>query len=373
MRSLLVPLLLGVSIAASADEDGYYAGFQFGLSKSLDETIESSLSGLSLEDEKDLGHMGGLYMGRIVGKLRLEAEYTVRQHTYRAADVINAGGLGLGTGSIRAGGQQNSSAAMVNAWYELTDFDGWKIFGGMGLGLADLEVERERSAGTVIMNDSKMAGAAQIMLQLMKPFDNGMELGLGIRHFRTFARGYATEAGDTDYKQRTNELFARLSWRFGSESTRAAEPVAPAPAPVPVAAPAPKPAPTVTQAVVEEPKPEPKPMPLPGPFIVFFDFDKSDITPQAAQIISAAAKAYKENQNVRIMATGHTDSSGPAAYNQRLSERRAEAVRAALLAEGVNARHIRTGAEGESDQLVSTGDGVREPQNRRTEIVLSRR
>lgn len=378
MRSLLIPLLLGVSVGAASAEDSYYAGFQFGISKSLDETIEATSSGLSLEDQKNLGHMGGLYVGQIVGRWRFEGEYTVRQHHYRKVDILNNGGLDLGTGSVRAGGKQASSAIMGNAWYEFASSEDWKFFAGLGFGLADLEVERERSAGTVIMDDSKTSLAGQAMLQMVRQFDNGLEAGLGVRHFRVFTRNFESQAGVTDYRQHTNELFARLSWRFGSEfARRSSSPARPAPAPVaapaPEPAPAPQPAPTVTQQVVEEPAPEPTPVPLPGPFIVFFDFDKSDITPEAARIIREAAKAYKEDRTVRIMATGHTDSAGASAYNQRLSERRAEAVRAALVAEGVNARHIRTAAEGEGNQLVSTGDGVREPQNRRTEIVLSRR
>ena len=74
--------------------------------------------------------------------------------------------------------------------------------------------------------------------------------------------------------------------------------------------------------------------------------------------------------NARITATGHTDTSGPEAYNMALSLRRANAVKDALVREGVPATAITVVGKGESQPLVQTADGVREPQNRRVEIVI---
>ena len=71
-----------------------------------------------------------------------------------------------------------------------------------------------------------------------------------------------------------------------------------------------------------------------------------------------------------IVATGHADRSGPTAYNQRLSERRAAAVKTALVREGVSEGTIQTAGRGENENLVPTADGVREPRNRRVEIVF---
>ena len=67
---------------------------------------------------------------------------------------------------------------------------------------------------------------------------------------------------------------------------------------------------------------------------------------------------------------GHADRSGSAQYNQRLSQRRADVVAAELVRNGVNRSDIGVSAYGESRPLVPTADGVREPQNRRVEIVL---
>ncbi len=107
-------------------------------------------------------------------------------------------------------------------------------------------------------------------------------------------------------------------------------------------------------------------------FLVFFDWDRSALTPEARKIIASAADEFKRTGSTRIVATGHTDLSGSPQYNLRLSERRAEAVKAELIRLGVPATVITTIGKGEEDPLVPTKDGVREAQNRRVEIVIPR-
>jgi len=108
----------------------------------------------------------------------------------------------------------------------------------------------------------------------------------------------------------------------------------------------------------------------PGPFIVFFDWNKSDITPEAASILDNAAQAYATTGNAQVMLAGYTDTSGTASYNMGLSQRRADAVKAYLAGKGVPDAALQTQAFGETKLLVQTADGVREPQNRRVEIVI---
>jgi OmpA-OmpF porin, OOP family len=103
-------------------------------------------------------------------------------------------------------------------------------------------------------------------------------------------------------------------------------------------------------------------------YFVFFDFDKSAITPAAQDILNTVVSDARRTNASRLNVVGHTDTSGSPAYNQGLSERRASAVREALVQRGVPSGQITTRGVGESQPLIATGDGVREPSNRRAEV-----
>jgi iron complex outermembrane receptor protein len=105
-------------------------------------------------------------------------------------------------------------------------------------------------------------------------------------------------------------------------------------------------------------------------YLVFFDWDRADLTARARQIVGAAAAASTHVQTTRIEVDGYTDLSGTAGYNQKLSVRRAETVQTELVKDGVPASEISIHGYGESNPLVPTAKGVREPQNRRVEIIL---
>ena len=111
------------------------------------------------------------------------------------------------------------------------------------------------------------------------------------------------------------------------------------------------------------------PMAAPEKFLVFFDFAKSTLTPDARNTIAKAAKVVGP---AKLIVVGHADRAGPEDYNLRLSKRRADAVKAELVRLGVPANQIATEGRGEMDPLVPTADGVREPQNRRVEIMHAR-
>ena len=124
----------------------------------------------------------------------------------------------------------------------------------------------------------------------------------------------------------------------------------------------------------ETPPPQaaaPPPATTPAPsFMVFFDWDRSNLSPQAMTTLQQAAAAFKSTGAARVTATGHTDTSGPEDYNMALSLRRANTVKDALITLGVPAAAITATGVGEAGLLVQTADGVREPQNRRVEIVV---
>ena len=105
---------------------------------------------------------------------------------------------------------------------------------------------------------------------------------------------------------------------------------------------------------------------------MFFDWDKATLTDRARQIVREAAENSTRVQYTRIEVNGYTDTSGTHQYNQGLSVRRAQAVQAELIKDGVPENAITTHGFGDDPAhlLVPTGPGVREPQNRRVEIII---
>ena len=116
--------------------------------------------------------------------------------------------------------------------------------------------------------------------------------------------------------------------------------------------------------------PAPPPPPVQKVFLVFFDWDKYNITAEGERIIELAAQQYKAGGSVKLQVTGYTDTTGSYAYNQRLSERRANAVATRLTALGVARSDMSVAGRSFNDLRVPTPPGVREPQNRRVEILF---
>ena len=123
--------------------------------------------------------------------------------------------------------------------------------------------------------------------------------------------------------------------------------------------------------------PPPPPAPVAAPaaqparsYLVFFDWDSADLSTRARQIIKEAADNSARVTHTKIEVNGYTDTSGTPAYNQRLSVRRAQAVAAELVRDGVPREAIAIAGFGETHLLVPTAAGVREPQNRRVEIII---
>jgi OmpA-OmpF porin, OOP family len=156
----------------------------------------------------------------------------------------------------------------------------------------------------------------------------------------TTGQGFATPASFRVGQNYNHSILLGLRYNFGF-----APPPPPAPAPVPAQAPA-------------------------RSYLVFFDWDKATLTDRARQIIREAADNSTKVQYTRIEVNGYTDTSGTPKYNQDLSVRRARAVQAELVKDGVPANAITIQGFGDTHLLVPTGPGVREPQNRRVEIII---
>ncbi|HTJ91000.1 MAG TPA: OmpA family protein [Acidocella sp.] len=211
-------------------------------------------------------------------------------------------------------------------------------------------------AGTVFINKARPALAYQGIAGLAFPIPAvpGLSATIEYRFMAlTGSRKYngadfvagrgATNASYTVGSQYNNSIMVGLRYQLYTP------PPPPPPAPAPVAAPAPAPAQT---------------------YLVFFDWDKYNLTPRAVQIIAQAAEASHSQNVTRLNVSGYTDTSGTPRYNLGLSIRRAKAVAAQLVADGVPSSEIEIHGFGQTHLLVPTGPGVREPQNRRVEIVL---
>ena len=108
-----------------------------------------------------------------------------------------------------------------------------------------------------------------------------------------------------------------------------------------------------------------------GAYTVYFEWDRSTLNNEALAVIDRAVASLANCNLGGVVLVGHTDTSGSPTYNQGLSERRASVVRDALVARGVSAGAVTTEARGESDLARPTGDGVRDPLNRRTAITIT--
>lgn len=235
--------------------------------------------------------------------------------------------------TVNKGDALEAYTGMLNLLYDFENESAFTPFVGFGVGAAYLDEQ----------HDTDSAFAYQAIAGFKLGLTDALSAVVDYRYLRTLNADIYN--GEGPYKSHT--ITAGLSYNMGE---------LPAPPPPP-----PPPA----------PMPEPPPAPeLARSYVVFFDWDSVEITSEAHQIIADAANAAQTMGVTRIELTGHADRSGSAKYNQRLSERRADAVKAVLISLGVGSDQIATVGKGENEPLVPTPDGVREPQNRRVEIVL---
>ncbi|WP_419897378.1 OmpA family protein [Roseomonas sp. USHLN139] len=313
--------------------------------------------GTSGQAEFDTGFAGVVSLGYGFGNgVRAEVE-----GNFRSNEVDKLSGYS-GFGPLRSGGTARSYGAMFNAFFDFHQL-GLPVVPYIGAGIGyvwtDYDSVRATAAngGRISIDGSDAQFAYQGIAGLSLPISAlpGLALTAEYRFLGTLQPemdasirfgGTTVARGKVEADNYNHSLMLGLRYAFN-------QPVPPAPAPVPVAAPAPAAAPAPTRT-----------------YLVFFDFDRADLTDRARQIIAEAAQNSGRVQATRIEVAGHADRSGSPQYNQRLSQRRADAVAAELVRLGVARSAISVQAFGESRPLVPTADGVREPQNRRVEIVL---
>jgi OOP family OmpA-OmpF porin len=233
------------------------------------------------------------------------------------------------------GADVNQTSVMANVFYDFMAGEPITPYVGAGLGIAFTNASALGAAS------SSTQFAYQAIIGVGWNIDEQFRVNLDGRYFGTTSPNVNLRSGTTiindSYPNNNFSIMASLQYKFGS----------------PPAAP-----------------PPPPPAVAPPSFMVFFDWDRSNLSVQALNTIQQAATAFKQKGQARITATGHTDTTGSASYNMALSLRRANAVKDQLVREGVPATAITVIGRGMQGLLVQTGPNVREPQNRRVEIVI---
>ncbi|GLR68926.1 membrane protein [Acidocella aquatica] len=277
-------------------------------------------------------------------------------------NTINKDDLSSGLVTYPATGGMNTYGPMLNVLYDMNL--GLPIFPYAGAGAGYQWARFNSHISDVASFNHTVEGtrgsfAYDLIAGLAYPLPMvpGLSLTAEYRFMQlTASRNYASSSlplggasgGPVKIGQQSSHSFL-VGLRYQLFNAPAAAPAV-APAAAPMAAPAPAPART---------------------YLVFFDWDKATLTPRATQIIAQAASDSKTQATTTIDVNGYTDTSGTPAYNQGLSVRRAKAVAAQLVTDGVPASEITAQGFGDTKLLVPTGPGVREPQNRRVEIILN--
>jgi outer membrane protein OmpA-like peptidoglycan-associated protein len=363
---LAAPLAVPTLAHAQAQPvTGLYVGAGAGANFLSNETVKSitfpngAKAGYGTNPKFDTGFVGLASIGYGLGNgVRVELEGNYRE---------NSGRLAAGFGTIERG-DSRKYGAMVNALYDF-NLASFGITGvpvtpylGVGAGYAREDVDgmyiAAPNGNAVHIRDGNGSDmfAYQAIAGVAYSLDSVVP-GLALTaEYRFYATPQAAKYGVAFTGPGINTL-ARVkvaddlnnSVMLGVRYAFNAAPPPPPPAPVVAAAPAP--APTRT-------------------YLVFFDWDRSDLTARARQIVADAAQNASRVQYTRIEVNGNADRSGTPQYNMGLSLRRAQTVAAELVRDGVRRDVIDIHAYGDTRPLVPTAAGVREPQNRRVEIII---
>ena len=334
--------------------DGLYAGAAVGAVQTKD-TTASGTSGGSVDFET--GMSGAAFIGTKVNEtFRVELELS-----QRSMDLDRVA-------AASASGDAKTSALMGNAVMDI-DLDlPITPYVGAGVGMARVSLNNASPFGGSSIDDSDTTLALQGMAGASYKLTDTVDAFADYRYFTTGDADFTTAAGNsTSLDMSSHSLMAGLRLNFntgpsnssmnGSDSDGSAgQAVAQA---KPITEPAPQ--------MAEKPKPTHT---MAETFMVNFAFNKADITEDGIAIIEGVVHAVKAANVTRLVLTGHADTMGPADYNMKLSIRRAEAVKTALLALGFEADKISVVGKGETDLLVPTPDNTFEPKNRRVEIVM---
>jgi OOP family OmpA-OmpF porin len=335
--------------SARAQTPGWYVGGEGAWSHLNDQNATATSPGTStpLKIHPGEGFAAGINGGyEFQSGVRLEGETVYRRHDEKSA-------TSLGVTSPTHGNIDNI-AIMGNALYDFNNATKFTPYVGAGVGAARLHLDDFNAVGTPGLSASDWRLAYQGIAGVRYTIDPHWSASLDYRYFATTDPRFSGTVGGapsglkTEYN--THNVMLGVAYHF-----------APPPPPPPAAE---APVPAAAPAIVPPP-----PSPV-RQFTVYFEFDKSSLTPEGAKVVQDAAASYKETGSARISVAGYTDLSGTQKYNLALSKRRADTVRAALVRQGVPDNVIEESWHGKESPAVPTADGVREPRNRRVEIVI---
>lgn len=374
LKAILFASVGALALAPAANAyEGLYGAIGAGLSYVGDDRdVESTSGPLTFDYEADYDKGIGVYTALGIARdsgWRTELEFNYRQNDIRHW-AGNAAASGWHGGTLT--GDMSVYSAMLNVIKDLGDGSGGVtpyIGAGIGYSWLDYELVGNNPVamggwGSLLVNDTAGAFSYQGIAGLAFELAEGLALDISYRYFATTEPDFVgtlngTPIGfDTEYTN--HSAYAGLRWNFGSSAPAVQYKDCWDGSSVPVTAECP-PQLVEQQAAIAEPI----------AVTVYFDYDKSNLTPEAAELIREAAARALANDIETVNVEGHADRSGGDDYNQRLSSRRANVVRDSLIANGVPADRINTNAYGESRPAKPTPDGVREPLNRRTEVTIT--
>ena len=367
MRKLAVVLALASTALATpalARDKSWYVGVEGGAMIVEDINYDIGASRNAATVDHNYGYDVDGVIGYDFGGFRVETEVGYRSATVDGYTSTLTTPAYTSTGALvnvpagsysYAGGRTSALSFMLNGLLDFGDDDGIQGFVGGGVGVARVKANYQLNTRGNFVDDSDTVFAWQGLAGVRAPLTDHIDATLKYRFFNADNVKLVDVTNRTfDGRFRSHSILGGITYNFGSPT--------PPPPPPPPAVETPPPPPPV-QPVAEPP------VCSPGPFIVFFEWNKSDITPEAASILDNAVSQYQSCNNAQVMVAGYTDTSGTPKYNLGLSQRRADSVKAYMTSHAIPAAQISTEAFGETHLRVQTADGVREVQNRRVEIT----
>ena len=344
-KNALLASALGLSIyalaaGASAGQrpQGWYVGLEGGVNWTEDADVfyDNGLGGgATFEAEFDAGWAVFADVGyRFEDNWRLELDLGWREND---VECISGGGA-CAPGNW---GDVSQFSHMVNLVHDFDITDRTAISLGLGLGGNLVDVD------SPFVHDSDWVIAGQLLVQITHELTDRLDFVMSYRYMFSDDPEFDL-AGPPSVSFNNENHTVTVGLRFDLQADE--QYVEPTP---------------VLNA------PPPTPAPAPRQYIVYFGFNKTNLNAQAMTVVKEAASAAMRDGFVSILVLGHTDTVGSNAYNLRLSKRRAETVKKALIAQGIQPQGITAQGKGETTLMVQTGDREIEPRNRRAEINLN--